>query len=50
MFEPGAISRALRLGAEGGPPGPDDIVRYMAAQPLQYDPGTAYAYSNFGCV
>jgi N-acyl-D-amino-acid deacylase len=24
------------------------IIQYMAAQPLQFDPGTRYAYSNFG--
>lgn len=45
MFEPTTIASALGVQS---PPGPDDIVRYMAAQPLQYDPGTAYAYSNFG--
>jgi CubicO group peptidase (beta-lactamase class C family) len=28
-----------------------DTVRYMLTQPLQYDPGTRYAYSNFGyCI
>src|SRR5205823_1387377 len=26
----------------------DDIVRFMAGQPLTYDPGTTYNYSNFG--
>jgi CubicO group peptidase (beta-lactamase class C family) len=47
MFEPKTIAAALGVQS---PPGPNDIVRYMASQPLQYDPGTAYAYSNFGCV
>ncbi|KPK06052.1 MAG: hypothetical protein AMJ64_10155, partial [Betaproteobacteria bacterium SG8_39] len=30
---------------------PEDIVRYMLREPLQYTPGTRRAYSNFGyCV
>jgi N-acyl-D-amino-acid deacylase len=30
---------------------PEHIVRYMLGQPLDFDPGTKYAYSNFGyCV
>ena len=30
---------------------PEHIVRYMLGQPLDFDPGTQYAYSNFGyCV
>ncbi|MBN2507422.1 MAG: beta-lactamase family protein [Verrucomicrobia bacterium] len=33
------------------PPAPRDIVRYMLGRPLDFDPGTAHAYSNFGyCV
>ncbi|MSU61189.1 MAG: class A beta-lactamase-related serine hydrolase [Pedosphaera sp.] len=31
-----------------GPPGPPEIIRYMMDQPLQFDPGARYAYSNFG--
>src|SRR5437667_101326 len=30
------------------PAAPVQIVRYMRGQPLQFDPGTQYAYSNFG--
>jgi uncharacterized protein (TIGR03437 family) len=28
----------------------DDVVRFMARQPLQFAPGTKYAYSNFGML
>ena len=36
--------------ANGAPPPakPPQIARYMRGQPLQFDPGTQYAYSNFG--
>jgi len=48
MFEPFRIGRALRLGR---PPDTRDIIRYMLDQPLQFDPGRRFAYSNFGyCV
>lgn len=30
------------------PPGPKDIICYMLDQPLDFDPGSRYAYSNFG--
>ena len=29
-------------------PRPDDIVRYMMGQPLDFDPGTKFVYSNLG--
>ena len=33
------------------PPGPKDIICYMLGEKLDFDPGTRYAYSNFGyCV
>jgi CubicO group peptidase (beta-lactamase class C family) len=33
------------------PPGAMDIIRYMLDQPLDFEPGTRHAYSNFGyCV
>jgi len=33
------------------PPDPLTVIRYMLGQPLDFDPGTCYAYSNFGyCV
>jgi CubicO group peptidase (beta-lactamase class C family) len=42
------IERHLRLGHR---PRPVDVVRYMLAEPLQFDPGTRATYSNFGyCV
>jgi len=30
------------------PPGRDNTIRYTMGQPLQYDPGSTYAYSNIG--
>ena len=48
LFEPNKISAAA-----GTPPPPsaDTIIRYMLGQPLDFDPGTRMAYSNFGyCV
>jgi len=48
MFRPREIAKALGIA---GPPGPRDIIRYMLGQPLEFDPGARYAYSNFGyCV
>ena len=48
MFRPLKIARAL---GTAGPAGPEDIIRYMAGQPLDFDPGSRSAYSNFGyCV
>lgn len=41
------ISRELRLS---GPPSPFDMIRYMKGVPLDFDPGTKQAYSNFGFV
>lgn len=48
MFNSTAISAAA-----GTPPpaSVDSIIRYMLGQPLDFDPGTQVAYSNFGyCV
>lgn len=45
MFRPGVIAKAV------GAPAPADaaaVIRYMLGQPLDFDPGTRYAYSNFG--
>jgi CubicO group peptidase (beta-lactamase class C family) len=39
------ISRAVGLNR---PPAPNDIVRYMMGQPLDFDPGERMVYSNFG--
>lgn len=48
MFRCRQIARSR--GVES-PPGPWDVIRYMAGQRLDFDPGTRYAYSNFGyCV
>lgn len=45
MFADPAIAGALgrRL-----PIGPDDIVRYVTGRRLDHDPGTTFAYSNYG--
>jgi CubicO group peptidase (beta-lactamase class C family) len=44
----------FRIAEDLGVPTPPDagaILRYMAQRPLDFDPGTHYAYSNFGyCV
>ncbi len=42
---PRRISKSLGLG---GPPSPDDIVRYMMGRPLDFEPGAKMVYSNFG--
>jgi N-acyl-D-amino-acid deacylase len=48
MFFPVEIAKSLGVPS---PAGPGDIVRFMATRPLEFDPGTRYAYSNFGyCV
>lgn len=48
MFCPRQIARAV---GKVGPVEPDDIVRFMLGQPLQFNPGARQSYSNFGyCV
>jgi N-acyl-D-amino-acid deacylase len=48
MFMSRQIASELRIAS---PPGPADIVRWMAGRPLDFAPGTKSAYSNFGyCV
>jgi CubicO group peptidase (beta-lactamase class C family) len=48
MFKSLTIANAL---GEIGPASADDIIHYMAGQPLQFDPGSKSVYSNFGyCV
>ena len=48
MFRSRQIAKELGIAS---PPGPRDIIRYMLGQPLDFDPGARYAYSNFGyCV
>lgn len=51
-FDPMFISErvANAMGVDP-PPEPEAIIRYMLGQRLDFDPGTAYEYSNFGyCV
>ncbi|MFO0904400.1 MAG: serine hydrolase [Pirellulales bacterium] len=45
MFE--SVRFAKMLGAPA-PAGPRDVIRCMFTQPLDFDPGARYAYSNFG--
>lgn len=45
MFRDKTISRTLNVPL---PISRDDIIAYMNAQPLQHEPGTKYAYSNYG--
>jgi N-acyl-D-amino-acid deacylase len=48
MFKPVKIAHAMGVQP---PAGPREIVRYMMGRPLDFDPGTREAYSNFGyCV
>ncbi len=48
MFRSRAIAKAVGADAPAMPPA---IVRYMLGQPLDFEPGSRYAYSNFGfCV
>jgi N-acyl-D-amino-acid deacylase len=45
MFHSPAICKELNLEP---PAGPEAIIRYMLREPLQFDPGERYVYSNFG--
>lgn len=48
MFMAQPIARACGVSS---PPGPKDVIRYQLGRPLDFDPGTRQAYSNFGyCV
>lgn len=48
MFRSKIIAEAVK---EPAPAGAEAVIRYMLGQPLDFDPGTRYAYSNFGyCV
>jgi N-acyl-D-amino-acid deacylase len=42
-----SVEIAKTLGARP-PAGPDEVIRYMLRQPLDFDPGSRFAYSNFG--
>jgi CubicO group peptidase (beta-lactamase class C family) len=45
LFADRTISRALGVPMELYPA---DVIRYMSGQPLQHDPGSTVAYSNYG--
>ena len=45
MFKPTEIAWAMGAAP---PAGPSTILRYVFTQPLDFAPGTRYAYSNFG--
>ena len=45
MFRDVKISKSLRKSL---PTSPEIVIEYMKGQPLDFDPGSAYAYSNFG--
>ena len=45
MFQVVSITRALKLRKTATA---DDILRYQLTQPLDFDPGEKYVYSNFG--
>jgi N-acyl-D-amino-acid deacylase len=45
MFRSLETARAVGVPA---PAGAEAIIRYMLGQPLDFDPGARYAYSNFG--
>jgi len=45
MFQSARIARALNVPL---PVHPQHIIRYMLGQPLQFDPGSRFGYSNFG--
>jgi CubicO group peptidase (beta-lactamase class C family) len=45
MFETWRIEQGLGID---GPVTQQDIIGFMSGEPLQYDPGTRFAYSNYG--
>lgn len=45
MFKPALIATATSTAA---PASTEAIIRYMLSEPLDFAPGTRYAYSNFG--
>jgi N-acyl-D-amino-acid deacylase len=48
MFRSRQIARKFKTQS---PAGPREIIRYVTGRPLDFDPGSRYAYSNFGyCV
>ncbi len=50
-FKPTSVGGTTKIAAALGvapPARPDDIIRYMAGLPLNFDPGSRKSYSNFG--
>jgi N-acyl-D-amino-acid deacylase len=48
MFRPIVIAKRLNTAP---PAGPEQVIRYMLGHKLDFNPGSRYAYSNFGyCV
>lgn len=45
MFQSAHIAKTLNVPL---PVSPEHIIRYMLGQPLQFNPGSRFAYSNFG--
>ena len=45
MFIPWVAADAV---GDPRPAGPRTIIKYMYGEPLQFDPGSSYAYSNYG--
>jgi N-acyl-D-amino-acid deacylase len=45
MFTSPLIAATLEVSA---PASTENIIRYMRGQPLDFDPGAHYRYSNFG--
>jgi N-acyl-D-amino-acid deacylase len=45
MFRPAVAAQAVGAPA---PASAETVMRYMMGQPLDFEPGTRYAYSNFG--
>lgn len=45
MFNPRQIAKAMGVPL---PPDTDTVIRYMLDRQLDFDPGSQYAYSNFG--
>jgi N-acyl-D-amino-acid deacylase len=47
QYPPHTFRAAEALGVDA-PPSAEQIIRFMLSQPLDFAPGTRYAYSNFG--
>ena len=45
LFNPRLVASTLGVAS---PPTPDDILRFVVGNPLQFNPGTRHSYTNFG--